>query len=108
MLFLVLLFIGSAVFVEGVTEVILKSKLFEPLVNTLKERNNFFLQLLSCGFCFSMWPSMLISLILILYLGGDLILYFPKFVFFSVVIQRLSNYIHNFNDKYLDKFYQNK
>lgn len=104
--FLVLLLVLSVVFVEGLTELVRKASIFDR-PRALVRRIGFVDALLSCGYCTSVWaamvPSMLVFIVAAhLYLYEQVLL----FAFFTITFHRLSNYLHNFNDKHLDKYYE--
>lgn len=106
-----LIFIAvAALFVEGLTELICKSIIFLPAREKLSEANGFIAKMLRCGYCTSVWVSMLPALFIsfctdISSFWVAKILYF---LLYLVIVHRLSNYIHNFNDKFLDKYYDNR
>jgi hypothetical protein len=100
------LLVFSVIFTEACTELLVKSKIFEPLRESLSQRSKFIKEMLSCGYCASVWvaifPALVISASQPWYWG------LAAFVFFVPVIHRLSNYLHNINDRWFDKFYINK
>ena len=114
-----LLFLGAAIiflviFVEGTTELLVKSKIFSVLrenITRIPKVGSFLGGLITCGFCASVWvaifPAILLSLPtnpINIFLGSK----FISFIVWLVVIFRCSNYLHNYSDKYLDKFYSRK
>lgn len=108
-LYVVLLFL--VVFIEAVTEIVVKSKIFEPVRNFINTRNSRVFSpakyLLSCGHCFSVWVSLLANGVVFYYYRGiseTLPIVLLWFVL-SIVCHRLANYLHMFIDKYIDKFY---
>lgn len=104
--FLLLVLALSVVFVEGLTELVRKAVIFDRPREFVK-RNNFFDALLSCGYCTSVWAAMLPASLVFL-IGANLWFYEQVFlfIFFTIVLHRLANYLHNFNDKHLDKYYE--
>ena len=104
--FLVLLLLFSVVFTEGLTELVRKASILDKPRDFIR-KISFFDLLLSCGYCTSVWSAMLPASLVFL-IAAPLLFYqkIALFVFFTVVIHRLSNYLHNFNDKHLDKYYQ--
>jgi hypothetical protein len=104
-MFLVL-FILSVVFVEALTELFVKSLIFSRLREFVKSKNDFVKDILSCGYCTSVW----VSLFPALYLSHVQTFCAPLvgFLLFWVSLHRLANYLHNINDKYFDKFYAKK
>lgn len=108
MLFYVLLFVGSVVFVEGATELICKSLIFSGFRDKVSSWHPFLADLLKCGYCTSVWVAVLPSLFFAYNLAGALWGVPLLGVFFTVLIHRLANYLHNLNDKHLDKFYDQR
>lgn len=109
MMYLILLLLCAAVCTEAVVEIVVKSNIFEPVRKFLEKRNSFLFQLVSCGHCFSMWASLLV--VSVFFIGANIsiegvsnILLFPVGV---ILVHRVSNYLHMFIDRYVDKFYLN-
>lgn len=111
--------LAAAIFVEGSTEIVSKSALFGPLRRrwaTPRDKGAegvtdvpFLGQLVSCGHCLSVWVAMFPALVLAVYSGSFRWWFSPvAFIFATVIIHRLSNYVHNINDRYFDKFYNKK
>jgi len=90
--------------VEALTELAIKSVIFRPLRNKISSWHPWLKELLSCGYCFSVWVAFAAVLILgfVLKLTGN---YWIDAFITAVVVHRLSNFLHNFNDKHLDKYY---
>lgn len=107
---LLFLFVVSIVFVEAVTELIVKSVIFLPLREKLSRGEGFLSKILNCGYCASVWvavlPSLAFSVVLSYYLVGWLGIL--SFFFLVPVIHRCSNYLHNVNDKHWDKYYDKR
>lgn len=96
----------AAIFVEGTTELFVKSLLFDKLREFLFKKSSFLQKLLSCGYCTSVWVAILPAIFLIFKIIKPEIILAPVwFLGLVVVLHRLSNYVHNINDKYFDKFY---
>ena len=104
--FLILFLILSVVFVEGLTELARKAAIFD-VPRRIITKIGFFDSLLGCGYCTSVWAAMLPASLAFVF-AAHLFLYeqILLFVFMTVVLHRLSNYLHNFNDKHLDKYYE--
>ena len=102
-MFLVKLLI-AVVLVELFTELIVKSVIFRPVREKIKSINNWFAELFSCGYCMSVWVAFGIVFIIqpVYNLTGYQLLDLSLIAFLA---HRLSNYLHNFNDKWLDKYY---
>ena len=100
----ILVFLLLVVFVEGATELLCKSMILKRVREVISSVHPFFDELLKCGYCTSVWVSALAALFFTWEVGGGFVL----FVLFMVCLHRLSNYLHNFNDKHLDKFYSQR
>jgi len=94
------------VFIEATTELICKSLIFSKVREKLVSVHPFIAAMIKCGYCTSVWVA-IFPAIYCAYLFDPRWWEFPPlFVVFMLVLHRLSNYLHNFNDKYLDKFYK--
>ncbi len=106
MLEFIFLFILLAISVEATTELLVKSIIFAKFRERLILKGGLLKELISCGYCSSVWVAMLPALLL-----SGLQDWFHPLVAFPVMVlclHRSSNFIHNFNDKWLDKFYSKK
>ena len=106
----VLVVIALAIATEALTELLVKSLIFQDFREKIHLLGISFLsKVFSCGYCFSVWSSKFLVLL-------SFILYFNEITFSTcilyflvvLVVHRLSNYIHNINDKYFDKYYSIK
>lgn len=95
-------FLLYIILVEAITEIVTKSEIFEPLRAYIfrRAKNSFFFtwlhKLLDCGYCFSMWSGMLIS---ILFLRDVFMLHWSiDWFIMAIVLHRLSNMFHNIMD----------
>ncbi len=104
--FLVLLL--SPVFVEGVTELVCKSQIFSGFREWVSLRSPPLKALIGCGYCASVWVAVLPAAWAAYIVSPSWCFRIPLFVFLTIVFHRLSNYLHNFNDKHLDKYYDNR
>lgn len=97
-------FILSVILTELLTELLVKSVIFKPIRARIKGINNWFKELFSCGYCMSIWLAFGVVLLVqpVYSLVGTLWIDLPLIAF---VVHRLSNYLHNFNDRWLDKYY---
>jgi len=90
--------ITAVILTEALTELAVKSELFEPLRKLLFESEsrllNFIHQILDCGYCFSVWAAALSS-ILIFILDNKII----DFFILCVIVHRLSNLFHFILDR---------
>ena len=98
----------AVILTELLTELVVKSEIFKPLRKKLPNYvipfHDWMEELLSCGYCFSVWVAagVVILLQLVYNLTGW---YLVDLALMSLIVHRLSNYLHNFNDKWLDKYY---
>ncbi len=99
----------TIVVIEGLTEIVVKSKISEPIRNKLgvfRERSKFLTYVttpLFCPHCFSVWASLFITSIVFIFSGQKVLYIFILVLFFH----RLSNYLHMIVDR-VDKFYKKK
>lgn len=102
----ILYLIIAVVVVEASTELLVKSAIFKPLNKFLSSKGRFLEEMLSCGYCASVWISIIPA-----YLLSNLqewISALVAFPFMLLFLHRSSNYLHNINDKYFDKYYRIK
>lgn len=102
MFFIKLLF--CVILVEGITELVVKTEIFKSMRNRIVNLNVFLGKLIHCGYCFSVWVAFgVVFLINTSYpLTGNK---YIDLVLCALIVHRLSNYLHNFNDCWLDKYY---
>jgi len=88
----------TVIFTEALTELVVKSELFEPLRKLLFESDskvlNFIHRILDCGYCFSVWAAAFSS-ILIFTLDNKII----DFFIMCIIVHRLSNLFHFIMDR---------
>jgi hypothetical protein len=108
MLSLLLLFAASVIFVEGATELVCKSSIFFDIRTKLSALHPFLKQLLGCGYCTSFWVASIPAGFFAFKLASSVFGWLATFVLLIVVLQRLANFVHNANDKHLDKFYDKR
>ena len=103
----VLKFLSAVLLTELLTELVIKSEITKPARDFIKSRGSWLETLFSCGYCFSVWTAFGVAFLLGLAynLTGW---YWVDFTLTSLLIHRLSNYLHNFNDKILDKYYDTR
>ncbi len=103
----VLKFISAVLLTELLTELVIKSEITRPVRDFIKSRGSWLETLFSCGYCFSVWTAFGVAFLLGLAynLTGW---YWVDLTLTSLLIHRLSNYLHNFNDKILDKYYDTR
>ena len=89
---------------EALTEIVVKSLLFEPV----REKVFPSARVLRCGHCFSLWASALVCSVSVFFAFPHIM--HPhrlvKLFLMMLVVHRLSNYLHMFIDRFLDKFYR--
>ncbi len=103
----VLKFLSAVLLTELLTELVIKSEITKPARDFIKSRGSWLETLFSCGYCFSVWTAFGVAFLLGLAynLTGW---YWVDLTLTSLLIHRLSNYLHNFNDKILDKYYDTR
>lgn len=85
---------------EAITQLVVHSEMFRPL-REFAEFSDFTETLVSCGYCFSVWAALLCS-----YWMAPLA--FPtsywaiNWIIWTLVIHRLSNFLDDFADRYLE------
>ena len=94
----------AVILTELITELVIKSIIFKPIRERIKKLHNCLEKLLSCGYCFSIWAAFGVVFLLqpSYNLTGTPVL---DWSLVALVVHRLSNYLHNFNDKFFDKYY---
>lgn len=105
----------SAVLVESLTFITLKSDLLRPIIDKIRNLHTVLEQLLSCGYCTSFWFT-LIVFTSFSYLTVEPITFVNLTTFDSSInyligvflVHRCSNLLHGAIDKYLDKSYDKR
>ena len=107
---IIFLYILAIVCTEATVEIVVKSNLFSWLRDKIQKCTlNFIKELISCGHCSSVWVSMFFTLYIFLF-NDTGINSIPKALQIPIIwlfIHRLSNYLHMFIDRYVDKYYIN-
>jgi len=94
----------AVILTELLTELVIKSVVFKPVRDRIKGLHKYLAELFSCGYCFSLWASY--GVVLLLGLAYNFTgWYYVDLTLTGLIVHRLSNYLHNFNDKCLDKYY---
>jgi hypothetical protein len=100
---LIIKFLLAIILTEAVTELVVKSEIFNPLRAEIFRRgqaNKFFdwlHRLLDCGYCFSVWAGAIIA---ILFFKDITLLHWTiDWFFVAIVLHRLSNLFHNIMDR---------
>ena len=96
--------IFAVILTELLTELVIKSEIFEPIRNWIFKLGDWFEKLFKCGYCFSVWVAFgVVFLTQLSYpLTGSLWL---DLGLTALVVHRLSNILHNVIDKWTDKYY---
>lgn len=96
-------FLSAIILTEAITEIITKADVLEPLrqkiFNRIKEGNFFewFHNLISCGFCVSVWTGWFVALLL--FHKSNIIHSCVDWIFIGLILHRLSNVIHFIIDR---------
>jgi hypothetical protein len=113
----ILVLLAVVIVCEAVTELVVKSEIFLPLHVFLERRKSNFLcrfagKAISCGYCFSVWASIVLNIIIML--TGNVLIVLPfstasitaqvllNLLFSVILVHRLSNYLHGISDRYCD------
>ena len=102
-MFIIIKFLLAIILTEAITEIIVKSEFFSPLrarIFKLGQENKFFdwlHSLLDCGYCFSVWASMLVAILF--FRDVPLLHWSINWFFVAMVLHRLSNLFHNIMDR---------
>jgi hypothetical protein len=98
-------FLAAIILTELFTELIVKSVLFRPL-RVKVSINEWLYELFHCGYCMSVWVSA--GVVFTIGTSYDFTgISVVDLGLTALIVHRLSNYLHNFNDKVLDKYYSN-
>lgn len=109
-MFYIVLCILSAFICEAVVELVSKSVFFSflrtYLLNSTNRVKHFFGEAIKCPYCCSVWVSFILTLVLFVFVTPVLTsVVVIDFVLFLLVVHRLSNYVHDFSDRYISKDY---
>ncbi len=99
----IFLFLLSVVAVEAMTGLLTVSLFFSGFRDWFSSRGEFFEELISCGYCTSVWVAILPAVFLSCFQVW--ISPLVAFLIFWLALHRMANYLHGFNDKWLDKRY---
>ncbi len=95
---MILEILTAIILTEALTELSVKSEIFQPLRKWLFEKEskvlNFIHQIFDCGYCFSVWAASF-SLVLVFALDNKII----DFFIMAIIIHRLSNLFHFVMDR---------
>lgn len=101
--YLIVRFVIGVVLTEAVTEIVTKSEIFRPFRETifLIGQGNWLFKwlhnLIDCGYCFSMWSGMLMSVLLLSEV--NIVHYTIDWFIIAIILHRASNVLHNVIDK---------
>ena len=88
------------ILVEAITEIIVASKIMQPLREFLFRNSPFFGELVDCGYCTSVWVSASVAWIVPLLISPYLIVNYLVTMF---LLHRLSNVWHEAIQKWLNR-----
>lgn len=93
-----------SILTELTTELVIKSTIFFSIRAFLICKSKFLLELLTCGYCFSMWSSLLWCLVFEFTNNFPVILNntYCNFIVILLISHRFSNIIHGCIDRYFD------
>ena len=100
----------SVLMTEYITGFIKNATIIGRPRDYIKEKSNFFNELLSCGYCLSVWVSMFMVVASLFfgylpYIGDNIRV--NTFIFL-VLLPALSNAWHGFRDRYLETYKDNR
>jgi hypothetical protein len=102
MITLILLFLLTALLVEAITGILVKSDLFIPVRKYLFESKNrvlkFVSEILDCPYCTSVWVSLFCVCMLYIFIIGILPRILALF-FLGIILHRISNIVHHVIDR---------
>jgi len=100
---LLLVFI-LVILTELTTELIIKSSILSPIRYYFMFKSKFFMDLLSCGYCFSVWSSLFWCLVFEFTNNFPNILnnLFLNFIVILFISHRFSNILHGLIDRHFD------
>lgn len=87
----ILMLVVFSIVVEAITEILTAGKIFFGLRNWLQKKSNFFGSMISCGYCLSVWVSMLVAVVYPFEITNIMIIDYILWVF---ILHRFSNIIH--------------
>ena len=87
-------------FVEAVTEILVESSIFQKPREFVYTRNGFLGELVTCGYCTSVWVSAAVAWLVVFPISPWFVINYIITVF---VIDRLSNLLHELNNKWLNR-----
>lgn len=89
---------------EALTELGVKSEIFSAPREKLSKLNPWLEKLLKCGYCFSFWTALGVApLVGAVHAFTGIVL--VDMLLSVLIVQRLSNWMHNICDKWTDKYY---
>ena len=105
--YLVIQILLAIIVTESITEIVIKSEIFNPVTTLFSKLGSWFKTLFSCGYCFSLW----VAVAVVFFTNTSYPLtgnHIADLGLMALVIQRLSNILHNVIDKWTDKYYDTK
>jgi len=82
----VIILLTAIIAVEGITEALLHSELFDKPRDWLSIKSRWLARLMSCGWCLSFWVSVFAILLMVFGLW---------YLLLPFAVQRFSNYLHD-------------
>ena len=97
----ILIFLISIIITEAITEIVSKSKLFEPLHGWFFNRRSnkvfkFIHSLIECPYCLSVWVGTFVGILIV---NINIISVYIDWFIIGLLLHRLSNILHNFIDR---------
>jgi len=106
MLTFIVFFLVCIIAVEAAVELLVKSVIFDGFSTWFASLGTFAKELISCGYCTSVWVAVLPALFLAYFQDwASGLIVFPLFL---LALHRSANYLHNINDKHFDKDYDKR
>ena len=87
-------------FVEAVTEILVSSVIFQKPREFIYVRNGFLGELVNCGYCTSVWVAAAVAWLYVLPICPW---FAANYIISTFVIHRLSNLLHELNNKWLSR-----
>ncbi len=102
----IVFFLVCVIAVEALTELLVKSVIFERFQFWFASLGAFAKDLISCGYCTSVWVAILPALFLAyLQSWANGLVVFPLL---WLAVHRAANYLHNISDKHFDRHYDKR
>ena len=96
-----LIFLFLVIFVEAFTEILVESSIMLKPREMLAKRSGLLGELIHCGYCTSVWVAAAVAWIVPMYVIAITPYFFVGYVIALFVLHRLSNILHELNNKWL-------